>query len=79
MRGCGQKAGLSLNTATRPHFLFHLLVIAAHTLFGLDYPAAGLVFTLGLHALLTVILYALARSTLSSLPPLTAQLPQASR
>jgi hypothetical protein len=65
------ESGVSLNTAIRPHFLFHLLVIGGHALAGLDYPAAGLAVTLALHALLTVILYVLARQTLE-LAPVTA-------
>lgn len=65
------EAGVALNTALRPHFTFHLLVIATHILLGLEYPAAGLVTTLALRALLAIALYILLRPTLK-LPPLAA-------
>lgn len=61
------EAGMGLDTAIRPHFFYHLLVIGVHAVLpGISWTDAALVVGVTLYALLGVAIYALVRPVFSS-------------
>jgi hypothetical protein len=61
------EAGMGLDQSIRPHFFYHLLVIAVHALIpGIDWPNAAVIVGTGLYILLALIVYALVRPVLIS-------------